>query len=89
MTSRQRLLLAFFVLILAIPVLVTSCLALIVQGLAYFCAGLARGMFQPNIMLRQMVNRLQVPPDRYCITLPDGSCVSSDPRCMHNQRSSS
>jgi hypothetical protein len=25
-------------------------------------------------------------PDRYCITTPDGGCVSEDPRCMHNKR---
>ena len=23
-------------------------------------------------------------PDRYCVTAPDGSCTSADPRCMHN-----
>ena len=23
-------------------------------------------------------------PDKYCITVEDGSCVSNDPRCMHN-----
>ena len=22
-------------------------------------------------------------PDRYCVTTPDGDCVSTDPRCMH------
>jgi DnaJ-class molecular chaperone len=22
-------------------------------------------------------------PDAYCVTAPDGSCVSDDPRCMH------
>lgn len=31
--------------------------------------------------------RAEVPrtgPDRYCVTEADGSCVSTDPRCMHN-----
>lgn len=23
-------------------------------------------------------------PDQFCLTMPDGSCVSTDPRCMHN-----
>lgn len=25
-------------------------------------------------------------PDRFCITTPDGNCVSEDPRCMHNKQ---
>jgi len=24
-------------------------------------------------------------PDKYCYTMPDGECVSEDPRCPHNQ----
>lgn len=24
-------------------------------------------------------------PDRYCVTHADGSCISTDPRCMHNR----
>lgn len=60
MTSRQRFSLACFVLVLAIPVLVCSCIAVVVQGLAYFCAGLARRLFHPNIMLRSMVLRLEL-----------------------------
>jgi len=23
-------------------------------------------------------------PDKYCVTLPNGDCISTDPRCMHN-----
>lgn len=23
-------------------------------------------------------------PDKYCVTTPDGNCISEDPRCMHN-----
>jgi hypothetical protein len=22
-------------------------------------------------------------PDAYCVTTPDGDCISNDPRCMH------
>jgi hypothetical protein len=25
-------------------------------------------------------------PDQYCVTAPDGSCVSTDPKCMHQVR---
>jgi len=25
-------------------------------------------------------------PDRFCITTPDGDCISDDPRCMHNKQ---
>ena len=25
-------------------------------------------------------------PDRFCVTAPDGTCVSADMRCMHNRR---
>ena len=24
-------------------------------------------------------------PDRFCVTQPDGACVSTDPRCMHHE----
>jgi hypothetical protein len=24
-------------------------------------------------------------PDQYCVTRPDGACISEDPRCMHNK----
>jgi hypothetical protein len=24
-------------------------------------------------------------PDKYCVTTPDGDCISTDPRCMHNK----
>jgi hypothetical protein len=29
-------------------------------------------------------HHLVVPPDRFCVTTPDGGCVSTDPRCVHN-----
>ena len=25
-------------------------------------------------------------PDKYCVTQPDGDCISTDPRCMHQQK---
>lgn len=27
-------------------------------------------------------------PDKYCVTRPDGECISEDPRCMHNTQPS-
>lgn len=24
-------------------------------------------------------------PDMFCLTMPDGECVSDDPRCMHRK----
>lgn len=31
------------------------------------------------------VNDIRRGADRYCVTAPDGSCISKDPRCMHNR----
>lgn len=28
----------------------------------------------------------QAEPDAYCITTPDGGCISTDPRCMHQSQ---
>lgn len=42
----------------------------------------ARAVYVERIAeLRQQI----VNPDRYCITEANGECVSTDPRCMHNQ----
>lgn len=40
-----------------------------------------------------LLNQLHVPdgsvlkgePDQFCVTDGDGSCISTDPRCMHNK----
>ena len=29
---------------------------------------------------------IDVPPDAYCVTAEDGSCVSDDPRCVHQPK---
>lgn len=29
--------------------------------------------------------KLNEPPDTYCMTTPDGDCVSTDPRCIHRR----
>lgn len=55
-----RVLAAFLILILAIPVLLTSILGVVVQGLAYFCAGFARGLMQPGVLLRKAVRNLEL-----------------------------
>lgn len=31
----------------------------------------------------QVAQQPQAEPDAYCITTPDGCCISTDPRCMH------
>ena len=30
-----------------------------------------------------------IAPDAYCVTAPDGSCISADPRCMHQPKAAS
>lgn len=36
-------------------------------------------------LLRRSVNTISPQPDEYCVTENNGECVSTDPRCMHNQ----
>lgn len=34
--------------------------------------------------LEKKVREASNEPDRYCVTAPDGECISTDPRCMHH-----
>lgn len=34
--------------------------------------------------LEKKVRESSNEPDRYCVTAPDGECISTDPRCMHH-----
>ena len=38
-----------------------------------------------RMTIKEFVQNEDKTPDMYCFTLPDGSCVSKDPRCMHNK----
>lgn len=40
-----------------------------------------------HISIDKQAHVTTVEPDAYCYTLEDGSCVSTDPRCMHNAAS--
>jgi hypothetical protein len=35
---------------------------------------------------KRRLEEMPPPPDKYCVTLPDGDCVSKDPRCMHQPK---
>lgn len=35
--------------------------------------------------LLELAAKFRTGTDRYCITLPDGSCASNHPECMHNK----
>lgn len=38
------------------------------------------------IALSILEDRMNEPPDRFCVTREDGECVSTDPRCMHRAK---
>ena len=63
--------------------LILAVLGILVQLCAFALQAVANVLLEPCNMIRR--TRFDDPPDTYCITLPDGSCVSEDPRCMHNK----
>jgi len=62
--------------------LILAVLGILVQLCAFALQAVANVLLEPCHMIRRTKF---TDGDRYCLTLPDGSCVSDDPRCMHNR----
>lgn len=54
------------------------------QEFAEMCDDISEGDGIEGIIIQLVDDAEGDTPDRYCQTLPDGSCVSDDPRDIHN-----
>lgn len=56
----------------------------LVERLVIFCDQMNYSATKAK--LQAALDAPKVEPDKHCVTHPDGECISTDPRCMHQVR---